>query len=127
MTPDRLRKVALVLGSLLLMALAYAAARYWQTAADDFTRLKSTADCNLRVGPCQHVVGEGVVTFAIAPRSIPLMRPLRLEVDVEGHRHGAHQSRVPSSCCVRPPDSRRCSLVLGSMIQIYVFRFIKSL
>ena len=69
-TSDRLRNLALVFGLMLLMVLAYAAARYWQTAADDFTRLKSTADCNLRVGPCQHVVGEGVVTFAIAPRSI---------------------------------------------------------
>jgi hypothetical protein len=84
MTPDRLRKVALVLGSLLLMALAYAAARYWQTETDDFARQTLSAACDLRAGPCRHALGEGVVTLAIAPRSIPLMQPLRLEVDAEG-------------------------------------------
>lgn len=81
---DRLRKAAPVLGLVMLMIVAYAAARYWQNAASQFTRQTLSPDCDLRAGPCRHAMGDGVVTLAIAPRSIPLMQPLRLEVDVEG-------------------------------------------
>ena len=33
---------------------------------------------------------------------------VQVEIGVERNGDGAHQSRVPSSCCVSPPDSRWC-------------------
>ena len=83
-TQGVLRKVALVLGLLLLVALGYGGARYWQASGDSFSRLELSADCDLRAGPCRHARSGGVITFAVEPRSIPLMQPLRLEVTTDG-------------------------------------------
>lgn len=42
-------------------------------------------ECDLRSGPCESVLpGGGRVSLAVAPRSIPLVQPLRLEVRVQG-------------------------------------------
>lgn len=42
-------------------------------------------DCDLRAGPCQVAFAEGgEVGLAIEPRAIPVMRPLRLTVDLSG-------------------------------------------
>ncbi|MES9903062.1 MAG: hypothetical protein ABW168_10300 [Sedimenticola sp.] len=42
-------------------------------------------ECDLRAGPCSsELPGGGRITFAIEPRSIPLLKPLQLQVDVEG-------------------------------------------
>ena len=84
MTQGVLRKGALVLGLLVLVAIGYGGARYWQTSGDGFARLELSADCDLRDGPCRHARGGGVITFAVEPRTIPLMQPLRLEVTTEG-------------------------------------------
>lgn len=41
--------------------------------------------CDLRAGPCTSPLPGGAsVTFSIEPRSIPVMRPLKFEVDLEG-------------------------------------------
>ncbi len=41
------------------------------------------SDCNLRDGPCQaELPSGGSIEFEIAPRSIPLMKPLSLTVSV---------------------------------------------
>jgi len=41
--------------------------------------------CDLRKGPCSsNLPGGGVVTFSIAPHDIPILRPLKLDVKVEG-------------------------------------------
>ncbi|MCG8429012.1 MAG: hypothetical protein MI754_16775 [Chromatiales bacterium] len=42
-------------------------------------------DCDLRGGPCQSVLPDNaLVSFAIEPREIPLVQPLKLTVDVTG-------------------------------------------
>ena len=73
-----------MLGLLVLVALGYAGARYWQAGGDGFTRLPPSAECDLRAGPCRQALGGGVVTFGIEPRAIPLMQPLRLTVSTDG-------------------------------------------
>lgn len=41
--------------------------------------------CNLQEGPCSSAIpGGGRIEFAIAPRPIPLLQPLRLSVQVQG-------------------------------------------
>jgi hypothetical protein len=41
--------------------------------------------CNLRKGPCSSKLpGGGTVTFSIAPNEIPILRPLQIDVKVEG-------------------------------------------
>jgi len=41
--------------------------------------------CNLRKGACSsNLPGGGKVTFSIAPNDIPILRPLQLDVKVEG-------------------------------------------
>ena len=83
-TRGALHKGTLVLGLLVLVAIGYGAARYWHAGGDGFARLELSADCDLRNGPCQHALSGGLVTFAIEPRTVPLMQPLRLEVTTEG-------------------------------------------
>jgi len=42
-------------------------------------------DCDLRAGPCKSTFPDGSsVTFSIEPRTIPVVKPLRLQVDVSG-------------------------------------------
>lgn len=83
-TQGALRRGALVLGLLVLAALGYLGARSWQAGGQEFARLQLAADCDLRAGPCRYARGGGVIAFAIEPRTIPLMQPLRLEVATEG-------------------------------------------
>jgi hypothetical protein len=41
--------------------------------------------CDLRAGPCTSTLPGGAsVTFSIEPRSIPVVRPLQFEVDLQG-------------------------------------------
>lgn len=41
--------------------------------------------CDLRKGSCiSSLPGGGTVTFSIAPKTIPILRPLKLDVKVEG-------------------------------------------
>ena len=42
-------------------------------------------DCDLRAGPCiSQLPGGGSISLSIEPRSIPVMQPLQLDVQVEG-------------------------------------------
>ncbi|MCG7899441.1 MAG: hypothetical protein JAY99_03825 [Candidatus Thiodiazotropha lotti] len=42
-------------------------------------------DCDLRAGPCVSQLNDAVrVSFAIEPREIPLVKPLHLQVSLEG-------------------------------------------
>jgi hypothetical protein len=43
-------------------------------------------DCDLRAGPCTTALpgGQGTVTLSIKPRSIPVVQPLQLQVDLVG-------------------------------------------
>lgn len=43
------------------------------------------AQCELKAGPCETALKEGAsVSFSILPRTIPLLKPLDLEVHVNG-------------------------------------------
>lgn len=43
------------------------------------------ATCDLQSGPCRVPLAEGgSLTFAVTPRPIPVLRPLRLEATIEG-------------------------------------------
>lgn len=49
------------------------------------TTVELNANCDLRKGKCISVLpGGGKVSFSISPDNIPILRPLQLEVDVEG-------------------------------------------
>lgn len=75
-------RVGLVVSGVLLMTAAgYFAARYWQSLQLPYTRLASVAGCDLHAGPCRRPLAGGTLTFAITPREIPLMQPLRLMVE----------------------------------------------
>lgn len=82
------RGLALLLAGLALLAggLAY----FWAAApgtdgGGGAHRLAPDPDCELREGPCGLALGEGRrVSLAIEPRSIPLLRPLRLTARLEG-------------------------------------------
>ncbi len=84
MVSESLRSLAALLFFVALAALGYFAASHWQSARDDFSRVEVSAPCDLRSGPCRHVMDGGVVEFAIEPVDIPLMKPLALRVRTEG-------------------------------------------
>ncbi|RLJ17432.1 hypothetical protein DJ031_13985 [bacterium endosymbiont of Escarpia laminata] len=43
------------------------------------------SDCDLRAGPCRSVLPDGSsISFSIEPRSLPLVRPIQLQVEIEG-------------------------------------------
>jgi hypothetical protein len=69
---------------LLLAALAFAAARYWQATQSAYARVDAADACELRAGACRRAVGPAAVTLSVAPADIPLMKPLRLTVAIEG-------------------------------------------
>ena len=75
-----MRSVLTLGGFAVLGVLAYLGARHWQSSDAGIRRIEPVAACDLRAGPCTQPVGDGSVTFAIEPRDIPLMRPLRLTV-----------------------------------------------
>lgn len=69
---------------LLIAGLAFLFARHWQSLQADFVRVDPPADCDLHAGPCRQVVAGGRVSLAIVPNAIPLMQPLKLQVQTEG-------------------------------------------
>jgi len=70
----------------LLLLSGYALMRTWPLLFPDVvTTLQSDPDCSLRAGPCITTLSEGVsVSFAIEPRTIPVLQPLQLAVELEG-------------------------------------------
>ena len=63
---------------------AFLGARYWQSAQHGWTRVTPAEDCDLRHGACSQAVAGGELVFSISPTDIPLMKPLRLEVEIRG-------------------------------------------
>jgi len=69
-----------------LAAMAAAAYGVWPLLFPDIAEVAAlNEDCDLRAGPCvSPLPGGGRVSLSIQPASIPVMRPLQLEVLVEG-------------------------------------------
>ncbi|MCB1722639.1 MAG: hypothetical protein KDJ39_02975 [Gammaproteobacteria bacterium] len=72
------------MGMILAAVASYTAARWWQERDAGVGRRTPVVECDLRLGPCRRPLDEGAVTLAITPSDIPLMRPLILDVKVEG-------------------------------------------
>ncbi len=73
---------AAVLLALVVVALMVAWPRLFPRAVVEAPR---DPRCDLRAGPCELAIpGGGRVRFAIEPRTLPLMQPLSLSVEVEG-------------------------------------------
>ncbi len=73
----------------------------WSMAARNSTASSAaTRAATPRPGEPDTVAHEEV---PVAARDV-----VQVEVGVERQRDGAHQSRVPSNCCVSPPDSGWC-------------------
>jgi len=82
------RKTALwmLVGLLLLAVMAVAAYRIWPLLNPEVSETAPlSSDCDLRAGPCSATFANGgKVSFAIKPRDIPVVKPLQLEVTLEG-------------------------------------------
>ncbi len=81
---EKTRGLFVLVAAVALSTAAYFGARYWQSSQSDYTRVEAQHLCDLRAGPCREPVPGGGVVFAIAPESIPLMKPLRLIVSAQG-------------------------------------------
>ena len=76
----------LVLGILFSALIAVAVYKAWPLLFPKAAvTLMLDAECDLRAGPCSSPLPEGGnITLSIKPRSIPVIKPLTLEVDVQG-------------------------------------------
>ncbi len=88
------RDALTLLGLVLLAVAAYLGARHWQAGQASYTRVEPVEACDLRTGPCRQPADGGSVTLGIQPAAIPLMRPLRLTVVVEGLAERAVQVEI---------------------------------
>jgi len=73
-----------LLGLLLMAALAFFGARVWQASQTAYARVAMPPDCDLHAGPCRQALAGGRLSFAVTPREIPLMQPLRLVLETDG-------------------------------------------
>ncbi|MDJ0740286.1 MAG: hypothetical protein QNJ91_11245 [Gammaproteobacteria bacterium] len=69
---------------LVLAGGAFVGARYWQAPPAEYRRLMADPACDLRAGPCSVTADGTVISLAVTPRAIPLMRTLQLQVTVAG-------------------------------------------
>ncbi len=76
----------ITLGLLLAGLVVVAVYKAWPILHPPLSRLAEPAlGCDLRAGPCQTRFPDGrVVSFGIEPRAIPIVAPLRLDVEVDG-------------------------------------------
>ncbi|MCU7846320.1 MAG: hypothetical protein KZQ93_20995 [Candidatus Thiodiazotropha sp. (ex Monitilora ramsayi)] len=75
-----------LLGALLIAVSAVALYKAWPVLFPKVA-MKASLDpaCDLRAGPCiTEVDGGGRVSFAIEPREIPMVKPLQLQVSLQG-------------------------------------------
>lgn len=74
------------ISALILAIGAAVAARLWiAPTPENSVTVPLDLSCNLQVGSCaSNVPGGGRIEFSIEPRPIPLLRPLRLAVKVQG-------------------------------------------
>lgn len=84
MTPQNKALIATVVALALAIAAAVGA-KLW-LGAEPGTTVNAPLDtaCNLQAGPCASTIpGGGRIELSLAPRPIPLLRPLSIEVKVE--------------------------------------------
>ena len=74
------------LGLLFAAVCAVAIYRTWPLLFPDIAvSIPADPSCDLRAGPCRSQVEDsGRVSFAIEPRTIPLVKPLQLRVELQG-------------------------------------------
>lgn len=79
------RFAAMLLLSGVLGGGAFLLSREWSRLFPSLQRQTSDASCNISAGECVSVLpGGGVLRFEVAPKGIPLMKPLSLEVALDG-------------------------------------------
>ena len=79
------RTWAMVAFVALLGVAAFLVSRAWPVLFPDREQLPVDPACDLRAGPCSRVLPDGTrLAFTIRPRSLPLMQPLALEVELAG-------------------------------------------
>ncbi|WP_316364199.1 hypothetical protein [Candidatus Thiodiazotropha sp. CDECU1] len=86
-TTDKTLKILWAsLGSLLLLVSAVALFKAWPILFPDVVvKLPADPMCDLRAGPCvTRLEGGGEVSLSIEPRELPMMKPLKLQVMVQG-------------------------------------------
>lgn len=85
MTPSS--KALIAASTILILAIGAAiGAKLWLSPNPEAT-ISAPLDpaCNLHIGPCSSMLpGGGRIELSIEPRPVPLLRPLRLTVKVEG-------------------------------------------
>jgi len=76
----------LVAGILFLALAGVAAYRVWPLLHPELVaEAPLDPDCDLRAGPCTGVLPDGGrISFSITPRQIPVIEPIRFQVDLEG-------------------------------------------
>jgi hypothetical protein len=74
-----------------LLGLGYGLRGYLDLAPAPTLSLTPDPACDLHLGSCALQLPDGEVRFGIAPREIPLVAPLRLEVELTGVEAGAVQ------------------------------------
>ncbi|MEW8508445.1 MAG: hypothetical protein AB2598_17250 [Candidatus Thiodiazotropha sp.] len=76
----------LILGMLLVLPASVALIRGWPILFPQVVvKLPADPNCDLRAGPCvTRLEAGGKVSFAIEPRELPTMKPLKLRVRIEG-------------------------------------------
>ncbi|MEN8213294.1 MAG: hypothetical protein ABFR19_02925 [Pseudomonadota bacterium] len=79
-----MNRTRLIVALLLFGIAAVVGYKLNSTSHQNVTLLAVTdPDCELRKGPCQaDLPSGGSITFSLEPRSIPLMKPLSLDVNV---------------------------------------------
>lgn len=73
-------------GSLMLITIVVILFKAWPILFPELiVKLPADPDCDLRAGPCVTQMNDGSqVSFSIVPRELPLMKPLQLQVEVDG-------------------------------------------
>lgn len=80
------KSLSLAIAALVLAIAAAIAAKFLLAPPAEISiTAPLNSSCDLQQGPCSSAIpGGGSVEFAIAPRPIPLLQPLRLNVKVQG-------------------------------------------
>lgn len=79
------KSLIVAIAALALAIAAAIAAKFLLAPPGEVTYTAPLSACNLQEGPCSSAIpGGGRIEFAIAPRPIPLLQPVRLSVKVQG-------------------------------------------
>ncbi len=74
-----------VLGLLLAAVCGVAVYKAWPVLFPEIAvAVPADPACDLRAGPCRSTFAGGEVSFAIEPRTLPLVKPLQLRVELKG-------------------------------------------